>query len=119
MSLNHTISTAQRFIILDPILNLRGSCCPEFRLFKFVAYFFVNHTAENMAFEETEVDSTLIGKPGCCNFVHDCVHVRACNGSTDVISIGCKMEALVHTERNIKQIICHASEPGLFSHNST
>jgi hypothetical protein len=63
------------------------------------------------------VDNTLIGKPGSCNFVYDFVHVRACNGSTRVNSSGCKMEALVHNEGNIKQIIFHASEPGLFSPN--
>ena len=80
------ISAARRFVILDPILHLRGSCCTEFRLFKFVAYCFVNHTAENIAFEETEVDNTLTVKPGSCYFVHDCVHVRACNGGTYRVS---------------------------------
>lgn len=76
---------------------------------------FVNHTA----FEETGVDNTLTGKPGSCHFVHDCVHVRACNGSTDVTCIWCKMKGLVRTERNIKQIICHASGPGLLSPTGT
>ena len=27
------------------------------------------------------MDNTLTGKPSSCNFVLDCVHVRACNGS--------------------------------------
>jgi hypothetical protein len=61
MPLNHKISTAQGFIILDPILHLRGFCCPEFRLFKFLAYCFVNNTAENIAFEEKEVETHLLG----------------------------------------------------------
>jgi hypothetical protein len=115
----HDLSSAKIYYFGPHTEFSRGSCCPEFRLFKFLAYCFVNHTAESIAFEETEVHNTLTGKPGSCNFVHDCVRVRACNGSTYVKCIGCKMEALLHTEWNIKQIICHASEPGLFSPNGT
>jgi hypothetical protein len=42
--INHMISTAQRFLFLDPVLNKRGSFRPEFRLFKNLAPCFVNST---------------------------------------------------------------------------